>query len=305
MTPTSAQVLQILLNTNDCINCISSIGTVEDLDLQVSVVIQCNEQEQRFIPTLLANYDLKPNERVRVEYLSENKFNNLVGERALCRFLVGDRCLMEFPLAELSAHIPAINTQSRSYANTTRIPFSRSIPLSDYSVSSWSQGHFAIADLTLKKAYEIDLTKPDSAHIEDIVLSDRWKRDFITNIGLDTLQYDSLQGGLRSWGMQDPSITALSYRNDTLFMLADIRYPEINDSMILLNANIAVIASVTGRIAATWFLDWEMAPQVKNYLASMDEGFSLNGSTLTLPLVPYKADPAESRLIAIESAMNC
>lgn len=280
-----AQELTIWLNTNDCINCTSALGQIHELDTTVFVNIICAVGQERFIPTLLDGFNLQPGGRIQLLYVPSKKLQKQAPTASICNYSVHQSMLMKFPLRDLGTKVNSINRLSHSYTSSVKLPLAQALPVTDRLQAVVYQNQLVIADYVTAKTYLIGLNEKDSAMVKELILPDRWKREYLWKIGKDTVRYDSTVATLKAQNAFLPKVGCMNVAGDTLQLLANIIYLDLDSDGDIFNMYPAFVRMVGDQIVDTWQCDWLLPPPLLDvYIMLTQDGFYIDDDQITMPL---------------------
>lgn len=288
-----AQELRIYLNTNDCINCISAIAQLDQLDEEVHIDVVCDEAKKRFLPALLEQYGLRASTRTTITYVPSEALLKAAPVSGRCIFSVGNSVLFAFDLRELSVYLPAVHRSYRSYRRSVHRPLATGHPLGDRLTIFPAGEQVLVQDYLFQKAYLAALSGTDTVHLLPSAPSDSLTRAVMSRMVGDLRVPDSLDR-VYDGPEFEHEILAVNTLGEG-FQIGDvIHYPVLENGGPIKTMKFAYFNWKDGRFSVAMYGNWI---SLEPYLMVLNFGYRLTDSLLTTVVLRKEVSDAPLPLL--------
>lgn len=291
-----AQVLNVYLNTNDCINCISAMAQLGRINERIAVELFCDETKQRFIPALLAQYGVSDDARTSISYIPQEILLKKAPVSGYCEFLLGESLLYGFELRQLNDYLPDLERASRAYGQLERHPFELGPPLGDRLTTLPAGEKVVLVDYLFRRSYLLVPADGDSLRLMPLAPTDSLTRATMTRILGDLSVYDSLAAKYQEDTQFRHNVVAVNAQNGG-FQFADwIHYLGFQPDGSLINTyRLAYFLWEQGAVSFAMYGKWI---GIDPYMPVLEYGYHLGDSVLTTPVIRMEVNDDPMYLLA-------
>ena len=290
------QVLKVYLNTNDCINCISSIAQLGRLNERIAVELFCDETKQRFIPALLEEYGVAADARTTIAFIPQNVLLSKAPISGQCEFFLGDSLLYGFELRQLNDYVPDLERASYGYERRERHPLKLEQPLGDRLTIFPAGERVVLVDYLFRRSYLLVPADGDSLRLTPLAPTDSLTRATMKRILGDLAPYDSLAAKYQNGPQFQHKVLAVNAQSGGFHFADLIGYVGYHSDGSLINTyRLAYFLWDAGSVNFAMYGKWF---GIDPYLPVVDFGFHLGDTMLTTPLIRMEVSDEPSYLLA-------
>jgi hypothetical protein len=277
------QVLKVYLNTNDCINCISSIAQLGRLNERIAVELFCDETKQRFIPALLEEYGVAADARTTIAFIPQNVLLSKAPISGQCEFFLGDSLLYGFELRQLNDYVPDLERASYGYERRERHPLKLEQPLGDRLTIFPAGEQVVLVDYLFRRSYLLVPVDGDSLRLTPLAPTDSLTRATMKRILGDLAPYDSLAAKYQNGPQFQHKVLAVNAQSGGFHFADLIGYVGYHSDGSLINTyRLAYFLWDEGSVNFAMYGKWF---GIDPYLPVLDFGYHLGDSMLTVAVI--------------------
>lgn len=290
------QKLRVYLNTNDCYNCIASVGILNDLAEAVPVLVYCDETKKRFVPALLDQFHLAPSDRITVHYIPSDSMQAHAPAAAVCEYQGPDNFSWSFNLRDLADHARSIRLTCRGYDRVQLRPIASGPMISDRLKIFPAATQVLISDYLFRQNYAAELESGDSIHLAHFEPDSNLTKKAMMHMVADMQVCDSLTDLYRDWPQFKHHFLAVN-ENTTGFDLVDaIHYmDQFQDGSPISTSRFVYFNCSKAGMEPILYGKWV---EIDPYMIVMNFGYELNDSILTTGVLRRTPDQDSLFLLA-------
>jgi len=233
--------INILFNTNDCINCTIALNQLDKVDKSIEKNIIVKEDDKKYISEYLSQYGLsKSSYRLIV---SDKKYNAFkIGDKSTVYIFYNNKEVSSFYLKDLSKNISSLNSFNKSYSVTKKIASLDSLTTLTNRLQFFSSDKkFLMLDYLLNKIVIVENNQEGKINYKIISPKSFDLKPFFSIAKFDPEPFYNILPILQAFNKDKIRFESAYFNKDTLYLFGTLTYPKFQGDDTLLSNNYFLI----------------------------------------------------------------